>query len=186
VHGHLGALESHSGLPLCPHIAPWPTLLLPPARPVDELAARHSPWPRCSTHNRAHLSSVHSHQTRPHRIEVDVVHERTIVINPSRPRSKWPCNGLRKVGTTADAGNYAAWYKCSAATSFPPPGYLRAFPPPDDNGCSSSNRHALAIRSLDKPDRGPQKLRPIRIIVENCLAAFAPAYHMVTRSSQAT
>jgi hypothetical protein len=41
--------------------------------------------------------------------------------NPSRPRSKLPCNDRRKAGPTADAGNYAAEYKCSAATSSPPP-----------------------------------------------------------------
>src|SRR6476620_2933793 len=54
-HGHPDALQNDADLPPCPHIAPWPTLLLPSARSVDELAARHSLWPRCSRHNPAHF-----------------------------------------------------------------------------------------------------------------------------------
>src|SRR5207248_8420253 len=70
---------------------------------------------------------------------------------------------------TADAGNYAAGYTCSATIAFPPPSWLRAFPPLDDNDCSSAPTRALSSRSVHTPLPRSGKMRAYRFHRGKCV-----------------
>src|SRR5438552_18293872 len=70
---------------------------------------------------------------------------------------------------TADAGNYAAGYTCSATIAFPPPSWLRAFPPLDDNDCSSAPTRAPSSRFVHTPLPGSGKIRAYRLHRGKCV-----------------
>jgi hypothetical protein len=58
------------------------------------------------------------------------------------------------------------WY--SATIAFPPPGWLRAFPPLDGNDCSSAPTRAPSSRSVHTPLPGSGKIGAYRLHCGKC------------------
>lgn len=181
-HGHP---DAHKATPTCRHVRKLrrgqPFFCHQPDRST-KLAARHNPS-YAAPHIIAHtFSTLRSHQTRPHGIEVHVVHERTIVITRAALAQKWPCNDPRK------AGPIARW------RHFMPPG-INALQPSHPchqvtSGCFHHQMIMIAHQhpcvhppacALTRLSKESGKIKPIGFIAENALTSVSPRHHVVKR-----